>query len=85
MLSYYRDRMNDFDKERSEWLNRLNEIVTTEAEKHKLQWDLQRRKDEVASLKESLDKFRSNLYTERQNVLSVSRENELLRLKDLED
>ncbi|EAS06763.2 coiled-coil protein, putative (macronuclear) [Tetrahymena thermophila SB210] len=85
LLSYYRDRINDFDKERSEWLQKLNEIVTTESEKHKLQWELTRRRDDVNTLKETLDKFRSILYQERQNVLVIQRENELLKLKDLED
>lgn len=85
LLSYYRDRMNDFDKERVEWVTRLHEVVTTEAEKHRLKWDLQKKKEEVSTLKETLDKFRSSLYTERQNVLAISRENDLLRLKEVDD
>ncbi len=62
LLSYYRDRINDFDKERSEWLMHLNGIITTESEKHKLQWELQRRKDEINTLQGTLDNFRGVLY-----------------------
>jgi len=54
LLSFYRSRLNDFDKERCEWLQGLNEIVSTEAEKHRLHWELQRRRDEIGSLKETL-------------------------------
>ena len=36
LLTFYRDRINDFDKERQEWLCNLNQIITTESEKHKL-------------------------------------------------
>lgn len=62
LLSYYRDRINDFDKERCEWLHKLNEILPTETEKHKLQWELTRRRDDINSLKETLDKFKTVLY-----------------------
>ncbi|EGR27976.1 hypothetical protein IMG5_185590 [Ichthyophthirius multifiliis] len=85
LLSYYRDRINDFDKERAEWLQNLNGIIASESEKHKLQWELQRRKEEINTLQGTLDNFRGVLYQERQEVLAIQRENELLKLKQFED
>jgi len=50
LLTYYRERINDFDKERTEWLEKLESVRISQEELHKLNWELQKRKDEIAEL-----------------------------------
>lgn len=40
LLSYYRDRINDFENERTEWLEKLEKVRLNQEEKHKLEWEL---------------------------------------------
>jgi len=43
LLAYYRDRINDIDLERTEWLERIEEIRVSQEEKHRLTWELNKR------------------------------------------
>ena len=59
LLTYYRDRISEFDNERNEWLEKLQEVrlnyvfylkIRCQEDKHKLEWELQKRKDEIIEL-----------------------------------
>ena len=59
LLTYYRDRISEFDNERNEWLEKLQEVrlnyvfylkIRCQEDNHKLEWELQKRKDEIIEL-----------------------------------
>jgi coiled-coil domain-containing protein 77 len=54
LLTYYRDRINDFEKERLEWLSKLEEVRYSQEEKHKLEYRLKKKNEEFADLQRSL-------------------------------
>ena len=55
LLSHYRDRVNKFDTEREEWLDKYNKVRTTQDEAHRQDWELQKRKDEILELQRNLE------------------------------
>ena len=85
LLAYYRQRINDFDKERKEWLERLESVRQSQAEKHKTDWELKKRKDEIAELQKTISESKLSLFDERQQILKLTRENDLLKIKEIED
>jgi len=44
LLSYYRDRINEFDRHREEWLEKFNKVRTPQDEAHRQTWELQKKK-----------------------------------------
>jgi coiled-coil domain-containing protein 77 len=76
---------NLFNLGSAEWLNRLDQVKTTAEEKHKLTWELQKRREEVADMQRSCSEVRVALFDERQANLHLKRENEELNLKAQED
>jgi coiled-coil domain-containing protein 77 len=66
LLTYYRDRINDFEKERLEWLAKLEEVRYSQEEKHKLEYRLKKKNEEIADLQRSLTEQKVSLFDERQ-------------------
>lgn len=85
LLSYYRKRLSEFDKERQEWLEKLEVLRYSQEEKHKSEWELQKRNKEIAELQKSLSELKLSLFDERQHILKLKKENDLLKIKELED
>ena len=85
LLSYYRDRLHEFDNERQEWLAKLEEIRYKQDEKHKTEWELKKRKQEISEMQSSLKEAKLNLYEERQKNLKLIKENDELKIKQIED
>jgi len=85
LLAYYRDRINEFDRHREEWLEKYNKVRTPQDEAHKQAWELQKRKDEIAELKAILDEEKLKLYNERQEIIDIIKENDGLKVKEVED
>ena len=50
LLAYYRSKIGEFDRERLEWLAKLEEIRLSYEERHQLQWELAKRKEEVVEV-----------------------------------
>ena len=65
LLSYYRSKIGEFDKERFEWLQRLEEIRLSYEERHQLQWELNKRKEEIMEVQRSLSEAKVMLFEER--------------------
>lgn len=76
LLAYYRDRINAFDREREEWLQKLEVVKMSQEEHHRQTWELQKRRDEIAEFQRSLSEAKLSLYNERQLVLKLTREND---------
>ena len=51
LLAHYRDRINAFDREREEWLQKLENVRLSQEEAHKTQWELQKRREEISYFK----------------------------------
>ena len=85
LLTYYRARLADFDKERQEWLEKLEVNRTSQEEKHRSEWELQKRKDEISDLQKTISELKLSLFDERQQILKLKKENDLLKIKEIED
>lgn len=78
LLAYYRQRIAAFEKERFDWLSRFEQVKLSQEEKHNLEWDIRRAKDEIADLQRALSDSRLKLFEEKQMGLKLSSENEQL-------
>lgn len=85
LLAYYRDRINEFDSQREDWLAKYNKVRTPQDEAHKQEWELQKRREEVNELQHTLEEGKLVLYNERQEIMDLIKENDQLKLKELED
>ena len=85
LLSYYRNRIGRFDSEREDWLDKYNKLRTTQDEAHRQEWELQKRVQEVAELRRTLEEEKLRLYDERQGIIDLIKENDQLKIKELED
>jgi len=85
LLTYYRARLADFDKERQEWLEKLETLRHSQEEKHKSDWELQKRKEEISDLQKMISELKLSIFDERQQILKLKKENDLLRMKEIED
>ena len=85
LMAHYRDRMNGFDREREDWLKKLETVRLSMDQIHKSHWELQKRKEEVSELQRSLGEVKLHLHDERQQMLRLVKENDQLRLKEIED
>ena len=85
LLTYYRARLADFDKERQEWLEKLETLRSSQEEKHRTDWELQKRKDEIADLQRTVSELKMSLFDERQQILKLKKENDFLKIKEIED
>ncbi len=54
--------------ERSEWLCKLEELRYKQDEKHKSEWELRKRTDEIVELQRSLGEAKVTLFDERKQV-----------------
>jgi len=50
LLAYYRSKVSEFDKERMEWLAKMEEMRISYEEKHRLEWEVLKRKEEITEL-----------------------------------
>jgi hypothetical protein len=85
LVDYYRMRVEAFERERVEWLERLEGLRMTQEESHKMEWELRRRNDEVAELQNALSESHIALNQERKEILHLSEELEFSKIRTKED
>lgn len=85
LLAYYRSRIESFEEERREWLQKMEEIREKQALRHKIEWELKKRREEISELQRTLSEAKIIIFDERQKSLKLTRENDLMRLKEVED
>lgn len=66
LLAYYRSKISEFDRERTEWLAKIEEIRISYEEKHRLEWEGLKRKEEITELQRTLSESKMMLFEERQ-------------------
>ena len=85
LLAFYRDRIVMFDEERNEWLQKLDQLLASKDEYHDHASILQAKREELADLQRSISEARISQYHEKEQVLKLKRENDQLKLKELEN
>jgi len=85
ILNYYRARVDEIQKERDEWFERLENLRISQQDYHKQEWELKRRAEEIAELQKTLSDSHIALFEERELALKLRREVEELQGKSVED
>ena len=85
LLTYYRNRLREFEKERSAMIKKMSAIEVSHEELHRTQWDLRVRQEEIAELQRALSDANVYLFDEREQVLKLQAENDQLKIQELED
>lgn len=85
LLNYYRTRLDQFEKERDEWLEKLEGLRVSQENHHRLQWELKKRNEEIYAMQQQLSEMQLTLFSEREQIVSLAKENDRLRLKESED
>jgi len=85
LVDYYRMRVEGFEKERIEWLERLEGLKLTQEESHKMEWELRRRTDEILELQNTLNDSNIALNHERKQVINLTEELESAKIRTKED
>lgn len=74
LVDYYRMRVESFEKERIEWLEKLEGLRINQEEVHRSQWELRRRTDEILELQNALAETNIALNQERKQVIHINSE-----------
>lgn len=85
LLTYYRNRLREFETERTAMIKKMNAIEVSHEELHRTQWDLRVRQEEIAELQRALSDANVYLFDEREQVLKLQAENDQLKIQELED
>lgn len=85
LLTYYRRRLDLFEREREEWLEKLESTRVKQEEVHKQSWELKARCDEVRTLQQQLSDLQVVLLNEREQIAKLARENDTLQLQGQEN
>lgn len=71
-----------FDRERVEFLQRLDEMSGHSHEKHRLKWEAHKKDEQLMELQKALSDAHVFLYEERAQVLKLTAENDRLKSQD---
>eukprot|EP00697_Spironema_sp_BW2_P016841 gnl/Spiro4/8330_TR4381_c0_g1_i1.p1 gnl/Spiro4/8330_TR4381_c0_g1~~gnl/Spiro4/8330_TR4381_c0_g1_i1.p1 ORF type:complete len:479 (-),score=134.34 gnl/Spiro4/8330_TR4381_c0_g1_i1:68-1504(-) len=85
LLQYYRDKLEEGERERSDFIAKLDEIEMRQNEAHQLRWELRKRSDEVRDLQKALSDAQQFLHAEREKLLAAYAENDELKVNAKED
>lgn len=77
--------MENFEKERRNWYEKLDSLRTNQEYAYRIEWELKKRAEEKQELKGALDSANVALYTEREQVMIAKQELDHLRVKERED
>ena len=85
ILKYYRERVDNIQNEREDWYGMIENVKISQEEKHSLEWELHKRKTELAEIQKALSDSHLALFDEREQVLKLRRRNDELKLQEKED
>jgi coiled-coil domain-containing protein 77 len=85
LLNYYRSRLDQFEKERDEWLEKLEGLRVSQENHHRIQWEVKKRNEEIYTLQQQMSEMQLTLFSEREQIVALAKENDRLRLKESED
>jgi coiled-coil domain-containing protein 77 len=85
LVTYYREKVAQFEKEREELIARIDAVGVRRAELHQSEWELKKRTMEVSELQKALSDAHAYLFEERDRLMTMQAENDDLKLKEVED
>mmetsp|Transcript_6208 Transcript_6208/g.11037 ORF Transcript_6208/g.11037 Transcript_6208/m.11037 type:complete len:496 (-) Transcript_6208:628-2115(-) len=85
LLSFYRERFNQFESERKEWMSRVGSAEVSHVDLHKSKWELRVRQEEIAELQNALSDANVQLFQEREEALKLLAENDEMKAQVSED
>ena len=85
LLDYYRLRLEGFENERVEWMERLEGLRLSQEEHHRLEWELRRRTEEIIELQNALCESQVALNGERKQIINLTEELDNCNLRTKED
>lgn len=68
-----------FERERVDFLQRLDEMAGNSREKHTLKWEVHKKDEQIMDLQKALSDAHVFLYEERAQVLKLTAENDRLK------
>lgn len=77
LVDYYRQRIENIEAERVEFLKRLEGIRISQEEFHKMEWELKKRNEEVAELQDAVKKSTLGIHEERKQIFHLTSELEM--------
>ena len=83
LLSYYRTRIGEFERDLEDAAARTNAIEVSHEELHRTQWELKVRHEEVAELQRALSDANVYLFDEREQVLKLQAENDQVSVRSI--
>ncbi|BDA49231.1 Coiled-coil domain-containing protein 77 [Coccomyxa sp. Obi] len=78
-------RAEDIEKERQDFLEKLDACAAPRKQVHELEWELKKRADEIRDLQKALSSSQAYIFEERDRLLQLQAENDELRLQEVED
>ncbi|KAL4439537.1 hypothetical protein ABPG74_003939 [Tetrahymena malaccensis] len=84
-LYYYRQRIDVFEDERSEWLQKIEEIKENLKDKHQLEAQLKQLVKTIGDIQQSITEQKLSTFSERIAYLNLSRLNADLKIKDVQN
>ncbi|KAK9814374.1 hypothetical protein WJX72_004785 [[Myrmecia] bisecta] len=85
LLSYYQRRIDEFETERGELLERIDTCGVSRSDLHRLEWENKKRADEVRQLQKALSDAHTFLFDKHQQLLQLQAENDDLAAQEKED
>ena len=85
LVTYYREKVAQLEKEREELIARIDAVGVRRAELHQSEWELKKRTMEVSELQKALSDAHAYLFEERDRLMTMQAENDDLKLKEVED
>lgn len=85
ITDYYRKKIESFDQERIDWLNKIEKLRLTLEDHHKLEWELQTRENEILNLQLAKNEVTKGLNIERKKVLEYSTQVEFHKERSTQD
>jgi chromosome segregation ATPase len=85
LLDYYRMKVEMIEKERFDWLAKLEEVNMKSEEFHEKELDLQKLTEQITELQQSLSESNIALNQERKKVIHFSNEIDSHKLKTKDD
>jgi len=85
LLAFYRQKIQEFDGEHADMLQKLERYKGTFGDQHKQAWSLAQREEEIRQLQKALSDMQVHLFQEREHVLRLYAENDRLKILELED
>eukprot|EP00210_Caulerpa_lentillifera_P000787 g762.t1 len=85
LLEYYKSRIESFETERKELLDKIDALKVDQSEMHKLEWENKQRSGEIWELQKAVSTANNELFEERGRLLKLQTERDELKLQEEED